>query len=106
MRQIRGPDGYNPSAVRLGPAFWASKGLIFVSVFLFTLGGTAQAGNPERSGRSRSAHPSEMSSPKRSSNRPAHQEPCVIRESFPPGDQLADREVERSSACPEEGFPL
>jgi hypothetical protein len=89
--------------MRLGLAFWVSKGLIFVSVFLFTLGGTAQAGHPERS--SRSASPSEMSSPKRSSNRPAHPDPCA-RESFPPGDQLEDREVERSSACPEEGFPL
>jgi len=53
MRHTRDTDGYTSSVVRLGPAFWVSKGLIFVSVFLFTLGGTAQAGNPQRAAAAR-----------------------------------------------------
>lgn len=45
---MRDTGGYLPRSVCLNPYFWVSKGLLFVAVFLFTLGGTAQAGNPDR----------------------------------------------------------
>lgn len=44
MRHLRDTDGYPPRVVCLGPVFWVSKSLLFLAVFLFTLGGTAQAG--------------------------------------------------------------